>query len=81
MLNFSKQTRRLHSQPPRLFYYYWFTFFIEYHSKSPTFQGTLNGQNEALASDPLHTQLAKHFAARKLIHAGKVKEAWMLLLV
>jgi hypothetical protein len=50
-------------------------------SKSPTFQGTLNGQNEALASDPLHTQLAKHFAARKLIHAGKVKEAWMLLLV
>ena len=36
--------------------------------------------NEALANDPLHAQLAKHLAARKLIHAGKIKEAWMLLL-
>lgn len=36
--------------------------------------------NEAIAADPSNAKLAKHLAARKLIHAGKVKEAWMLLL-
>ncbi len=36
--------------------------------------------NEAIAADPSNAKLAKHLAARKLIHAGKIKEAWMLLL-
>jgi flavin reductase (DIM6/NTAB) family NADH-FMN oxidoreductase RutF len=36
--------------------------------------------NEALEADPAHKILAKHLAARKLIHAGKINEAWMLLL-
>ena len=36
--------------------------------------------NEALAADPTNAKLARHLAARKLIHVGKIKEAWMLLL-
>ena len=36
--------------------------------------------NAALTSDKQHALLARHLAARELIHAGKIKEAWMLLL-
>ena len=36
--------------------------------------------SEALSADNSNSTLAKHLAARKLISANKIKEAWMLLL-
>jgi len=36
--------------------------------------------NDALKADPANARLARHLAARKLIAAGKVKDAWMVLL-
>ncbi len=36
--------------------------------------------SEALSADKANATLAKHLAARKLISAQKIKEAWMLLL-
>ncbi len=36
--------------------------------------------SEALSDDKFNSTLAKHLAARKLISAHKIKEAWMLLL-
>ncbi|MBS1764899.1 MAG: flavin reductase family protein [Bacteroidetes bacterium] len=36
--------------------------------------------NQALSSDQKNAMLARHLAARELLHAGKIKEAWMILL-
>ena len=36
--------------------------------------------NDALKADPTNAKLARHLAARKLIAAGKVMDAWMVLL-
>lgn len=48
--------------------------------KSFNLSEDLSKFNEALSSDKQHAALARHLAARELIHTGKIKEAWMLLL-